>query len=152
MTAPAEFLQQTLSKLFEAKILLCDGDYSELQPKTKIKLNEDFREWVLEFFNFKFHWIFKFSFQQQTSSHKSWSNTRRWSRNQPQRTFETHWQRPWNSHSMCHSSSHEAMQTTSSNWFDAASHCRTYKTVQAWTSDDHQIDAAFSRQRSNWGW
>jgi hypothetical protein len=44
MTAPAAFLQQTLSKLFEAEILTCKGDYNNLQPKTKIKLNIDFQE------------------------------------------------------------------------------------------------------------
>lgn len=43
MAAPAEFLQQTLLKLFEAKILTCSGDYTNLQPGTKIQLNIDFR-------------------------------------------------------------------------------------------------------------
>lgn len=43
MAAPAEFLQQTLLKLFEAKILTCSGDYTNLKPGTEIQLNIDFR-------------------------------------------------------------------------------------------------------------
>lgn len=43
MAAPAEFLQQTLLKLFEAEILTCSGDYTNLKPGTEIQLNIDFR-------------------------------------------------------------------------------------------------------------